>query len=62
MGIVSLTFSPISKLKPVFWVTAVSETCPNILLISLSEIGVGLSDEPRKPLTFEDFLLNDRFV
>ena len=34
-----------------------SETCPKILLISLSEIGVGLSAEPKKPLTFCKFFI-----
>ena len=53
----TFTFSPISKLMPVFWLIALSETCPNILFISLSEIGVGLSEEPKKPLTFCKFLI-----
>ena len=34
-----MTFSPISKLTPVFWLTALSDTWPKIRLISLSEIG-----------------------
>ena len=53
----TFTFSPISKLIPVFWLSALSDTCPNILLISLSEIGVGLSEEPKNPLTFGRFLI-----
>jgi len=35
----------------------VSETCPRIRLISSSEIGVGLSVDPKKPLTFCKFFI-----
>ncbi len=37
---------------PDFCDTAVSETWPKIRLISLSDMGVGLSEDPKKPLTF----------
>ena len=56
-----MTFSPISKLIPVFWLSAFSETWPSILCISVSEIGVGLSPEPKKPLTFVKFLISKSF-
>jgi hypothetical protein len=39
------------------WSGRLSETEPKILCISWSEIGVGLSPEPKKPLTFRIFLI-----